>query len=171
MKPPVDVHGPAFRAMFREYDLRGRVAEDELSEDSVRLIANAFGQLLEARGIDRAVVGYDNRPASPGFKEAAVAGLTAAGIDVVDIGLTISPALYFSQHHLGVPAGLMITASHNPSEWCGMKLAHGLSQTLGPAEMRELYDLVVRRGSTVPAVPAAPARAASPTPATPTWTG
>ena len=144
MKPPVDVHGPAFRAMFREYDLRGLVAEDELSDDSVRLIANAFGRLLETRGIDRAVVGYDNRPASPGFKEAAVAGLTAAGIDVVDIGLTISPALYFSQHHLGVPAGLMITASHNPSEWCGMKLAHGFSQTLGPAEMRELYDLVVR---------------------------
>ena len=128
--------------MFREYDLRGRVAEGELSDDSVRLIANAFGRLLAARGMARAVVGYDNRPASPGFKEAAVAGLTAAGIDVVDIGLTISPALYFSQHHLGVPAGLMVTASHNPSEWCGMKLAHGLSRTLGPAEMRELYRLV-----------------------------
>ena len=142
MKPYVDVHAPAFRAMFREYDLRGRVAEEELSDDSVRLIANAFGRLLAARGMAGAVVGYDNRPASPGFKEAAVAGLTAAGIDVVDIGLTISPALYFSQHHLGVPAGLMVTASHNPSEWCGMKLAHGLSRTLGPAEMRELYALV-----------------------------
>ena len=169
MKPPVDVRAAAFRAMFREYDLRGRVAEGELSEGSVRLIANAFGRLLEARGIDRAVVGYDNRPASPGFKEAAVAGLTAAGIDVVDIGLTISPALYFSQHHLGVPAGLMITASHNPSEWCGMKLAHGFSQTLGPAEMRELYDLVVRGERSRPA--AVPARAAPPTPATHTWTG
>ena len=145
----VDVQAPAFRAMFREYDLRGRVTEGELSDDSVRLIANAFGRLLAARGMTRAVVGYDNRPASPGFKEQAAAGLTAAGIDVVDIGLTISPALYFSQHHLGVPAGLMITASHNPSEWCGMKLAHGLSRTLGPAEMRELYTLVTagERGS------------------------
>ena len=142
MKPAVDVQAPAFRAMFREYDLRGRVAEGELSDGSVRLIANAFGRLLAARGMSRAVVGYDNRPASPGFKEAAAEGLTAAGIDVVDIGLTISPALYFSQHHLGVPAGLMVTASHNPSEWCGMKLAHGLSRTLGPAEMRELYALV-----------------------------
>ena len=142
MKPAVDVQAPAFRAMFREYDLRGRVAEGELSDGSVRLIANAFGRLLAARGMSRAVVGYDNRPASPGFKDAAVAGLNAAGIDTVDIGLTISPALYFSQHHLGVPAGLMVTASHNPSEWCGMKLAHGLSRTLGPAEMRELYALV-----------------------------
>ena len=128
--------------MFREYDLRGRVAEEELSDDSVRLIANAFGRLLAARGMTGAVVGYDNRPASPGFKDAAISGLLAAGLDAVDIGLTISPALYFSQHHLGVPAGLMITASHNPSEWCGMKLAHGLSRTLGPAEMRELYALV-----------------------------
>ncbi|MDE0447675.1 MAG: phosphomannomutase/phosphoglucomutase [Spirochaetaceae bacterium] len=142
MQPSFDVRAPAFRAMFREYDLRGRVAEEELSDGSVRLIANAFGRLLAARGMSRAVVGYDNRPVSPGFKEAAVDGLTAAGIDVVDIGLTISPALYFSQHHLGVPAGLMVTASHNPSEWCGMKLAHGLSRTLGPAEMRELYALV-----------------------------
>ena len=127
--------------MFREYDLRGRVAEGELTDDSVRLIANAFGRLLLARGNDRVVVGYDNRPASPGFKDAAVSGLLAAGLEVVDIGLTISPALYFSQYHLESPAGLMITASHNPSDWCGMKLAHGYSRTLGPAEMRELYRL------------------------------
>lgn len=127
--------------MFREYDLRGRVAEGELTDDSVRLIANAFGRLLLARGNDRVVVGYDNRPASPGFKAAAVSGLLAAGLEVVDIGLTISPALYFSQYHLESPAGLMITASHNPSDWCGMKLAHGYSRTLGPAEMRELYRL------------------------------
>ena len=114
MKPPVDLHGPAFRAMFREYDLRGRVAEDELSDDSVRLIANAFGRLLGGTR-NRLRRGRLRQP--PGvarLQEAAVAGLTAAGIDVVDIGLTISPALYFSQHHLGVPAGLMITASHNP---------------------------------------------------------
>lgn len=128
--------------MFREYDLRGRVAEGELTEGSVRLIANAFGRLLLARGNDRVVVGYDNRPASPGFKDAAVSGLLAAGLEVTDIGLTISPALYFSQYHLESPAGLMITASHNPSDWCGMKLAHGYSRTLGPAEMRELYGLV-----------------------------
>ena len=128
--------------MFREYDLRGRVAEGELTDDSVRLIANAFGRLLLARGNDRVVVGYDNRPASPGFKDAAVGGLLAAGLEVTDIGLTISPALYFSQYHLESPAGLMITASHNPSDWCGMKLAHGYSRTLGPAEMRELYGLV-----------------------------
>ena len=127
--------------MFREYDLRGRVAEGELTDDSVRLIANAFGRLLLARGNDRVVVGYDNRPASPGFKDAAVSGLLAVGLEVVDIGLTISPALYFSQYHLESPAGLMITASHNPSDWCGMKLAHGYSRTLGPAEMRELYRL------------------------------
>ena len=127
--------------MFREYDLRGRVAEGELTDDSVRLIANAFGRLMLARGNDRVVVGYDNRPASPGFKDAAVSGLLAAGLEVVDIGLTISPALYFSQYHLESPAGLMITASHNPSDWCGMKLAHGYSRTLGPAEMRELYRL------------------------------
>ena len=138
----VDLRTPAFTAMFREYDLRGRVSDAELNPDSVRAIANAFGRLLERRGIDSAVVGHDLRPASPAFKDAAVAGLRAAGRHVVDVGLTISPALYFSQHHLQVPGGLMVTASHNPSEWSGMKLAHGYSRTLGPAEMRELHALV-----------------------------
>ena len=138
----MDVRDPAFAAMFREYDLRGRVSAAELNPASVRLIANAFGRLLDKQQIGSVVVGHDHRPASPELKDAAVAGLRATGLDVVDIGLTISPALYFSQHHLQVPGGLMITASHNPSEWCGMKLCHGYSKTLGPAEMRELYALV-----------------------------
>ena len=138
----VNIKSAAFKSMFREYDLRGHVSSDELNIDSVRIIANSFGTLLKRRKISSVVVGHDNRPDSSAFKEAAVSGLRSAGCDVVDIGLTISPALYFSQHFLNIPGGLMVTASHNPSDWCGMKMAQGFSQTLGPSEMKELYELV-----------------------------
>ncbi len=139
----IDVASSGFRNMFREYDLRGRVSQEELNPASARLIANAYGRLLRSRGIAGAVLGYDNRRTSLELKNAAALGLLSAGCDVVDVGLTLSPALYFAQHHFQVPGGLMVTASHNPDDWSGMKLASGLSSTLGPEEMKELYRLVV----------------------------
>jgi phosphomannomutase/phosphoglucomutase len=142
----IDVGAPAFRHMFREYDLRGRVNDAELNVESVRLIASAFGTFLRRRSIERVVLGFDNRETSLQFKNAAALGLLSAGCDVVDIGLSLSPVLYFAQHHLEVPGGLMITASHNPNDWSGMKLSAGPSSTLGPGEIRELYAIVVEQG-------------------------
>jgi phosphomannomutase/phosphoglucomutase len=141
----IDVDSAAFRSMFREYDLRGRVSDEELNVESVRRIAHAFGIFLKRRKIDTAVAGYDNRKTSLNFKNAAVTGLLSAGCNVLDIGLTLSPVLYFAQHHFQCPGGLMVTASHNPDDWSGMKLSDGLSRTLGPAQMKELYELVASR--------------------------
>jgi len=138
----IDVGSTAFRSMFREYDLRGRVGEEELNMESVQRVAHAFGILLKKRKIGDVVVGFDNRKTSGDFKNAAATGLLSAGCNVIDIGLTLSPVLYFAQHHYHLPGGLMVTASHNPDDWSGMKLCHGLSKTLGPAEMKELYQLV-----------------------------
>ena len=132
----IDATGKAFRSMFREYDLRGRVSEEELNVESVQRIARAFGVFLKKRKIGEVVVGYDNRKTSLDFKNAAVTGLLAAGCNVIDIGLTLSPVLYFAQHHYRCPGGLMVTASHNPDDWSGMKLCHGLSKTLGPVDSR-----------------------------------
>jgi len=139
----IDTTSTAFRSMFREYDLRGRVNEEELNAESVQRIAHAFGIYLKKRKIDSTVVGYDNRKTSLDFKNAAATGLLSAGCNVIDIGLTLSPVLYFAQHHYHCPGGVMVTASHNPDDWSGMKLADGLSRTLGPAEMKELFQLVV----------------------------
>ena len=69
----IDVSGTAFRSMFREYDLRGRVSEEELNMESVQRIAHAFGILLKKRKIGDVVVGYDNRKTSGDFKNAAIA--------------------------------------------------------------------------------------------------
>jgi len=132
----------AFESMFREYDIRGRVGEDELNTASVERIIAAYAQLLNRRGINRAVLGYDNRSCSPAFASAARSALTEAGINVMDIGLAISPLVYYAQHAYGCEGAVMITASHNPNGWSGFKLAKGLSKTLEPEDIKELYALV-----------------------------
>ena len=133
-----------FRNMFREYDVRGRVNDEELNDDSVSLIIKAFGALLKRHDQtnNTVVVGYDNRSYSPRFSEVAIEAMVQCGFHVIDVGLSLSPVTYFAQYHCKSPAGIMITASHNPDGWCGFKLAHGYSKTLGPQEIKELFAIV-----------------------------
>ena len=133
----------AFKSMFREYDVRGRVSPEELNEKSVALITKAFAAFLAKRNITRVVVGYDNRSCSPSFAEAAIESFVNSGFEVFDIGLSLSPVVYFAQYHLKSEGAMMITASHNPDGWSGFKLAHGYSMTLGTEEIKELYDILV----------------------------
>ena len=77
--------------------------------------------------------------------EAAIESFLESGFDVYDIGMSLSPVLYFAQYHFGCESAMMITASHNPDGWSGFKLAHGYSMTLGTEEIKELYDILTRR--------------------------
>lgn len=135
------------RTLFREYDVRGRVpeifpdAKDELSDAGMTWLGRAFGALARERGRSRAVVGHDLRTYSARLKDRFVEGLSGAGLDVVDVGCCLTPTLYFAQIHLGVQAGAMITASHNPQGWSGMKLATEPVTTLGPDDIGRLRDL------------------------------
>lgn len=104
----------AFRSMFREYDIRGRVCDEELCPENVYRIIKAYSKYLHRRKITRAVVGYDNRSCSPAFAKSAVDALLEEGIDVFYIGLALSPLIYFAQYHLKCEGAVMITASHNP---------------------------------------------------------
>ncbi len=133
-------YSSAFRSMFREYDIRGRVSDEELCPENVYRIVKAYSKYLHAHGIDRAVVGYDNRSCSPSFEQAAIKALTESGIDVWDIGLAVTPLAYFAQYHLGCPGACMITASHNPDGWSGFKLASGYSMTLEPHDIKEVFS-------------------------------
>jgi phosphomannomutase/phosphoglucomutase len=138
------------RTLFREYDVRGRVpeifpaAKDELSDEGMEWLGKAFGVLAKERGRSKAVVGHDLRTYSARLKDRFVAGVASAGLDVVDVGCVCTPTLYFAQIHLAVPAGAMITASHNPQGWSGMKLATEPVATLGPEDIRHLRDLCDR---------------------------
>ncbi len=135
--------------IFREYDVRGVVGRD-LDAEASEVLARAFGTYLRAAGVRRAVIGHDNRASSPDLYAAAIRGLRAAGCDVVAIGLAITPMLYFALHHLRIDGGMMVTASHNPPEFNGFKLACGPGTLYGPQiqQVREIAESgEMRRGA------------------------
>src|SRR5262245_17021700 len=107
--------------IFREYDIRGVVGSDFDAVDMER-IGLAFGTYVRQRGGKRLAVGRDHRLSSESFAAALIKGLGATGCDIVDIGLVPTALLYFSLFHLNTDGGCMITASHNPAEYNGIKL-------------------------------------------------
>ena len=90
----------------------------------------------------RVVVGHDFRSYSQDLCNAFIVGLLSSGVDVIDIGMALSPMLYFAQHRFESPAGAIITASHNENGWTGIKLACGLSATLGPEGILQFRAIV-----------------------------
>jgi phosphomannomutase len=107
--------------IFREYDVRGIVGKS-LTVDGIRLIGQAFGTLLREAGGRTVAVGYDGRLSSPELSAALSEGLTSTGATVRRIGLGPSPMLYFATYHLGTDAGMMVTGSHNPPDYNGIKM-------------------------------------------------
>jgi len=127
--------------IFRGYDLRGLVNQD-LNPTIAEYISKAYGTYLKRRGILRAVVGHDCRATSQEYSDATIKGLTWAGINVVDIGLTMVGTFYWAQYYLNCPGGIFVTASHNPAEYNGFKFANGFSETLVSDGMQELRKMI-----------------------------
>lgn len=132
------------KTMFREYDIRGRESGEELNSDSMYHIARGFAAMLKGKGIVKAVVGHDARGTSEDFYQSAIKGLTDSGISVVAIGTVTTPMSYWSQFHLGIKGLLMVTASHNPVGWNGLKLGTDLCTTLLGKEINDLYAIIER---------------------------
>ena len=124
--------------IYRAYDIRGIYGE-ELTDD----IAEKIGRVFASTVPGKLAVGFDSRVSSPALAKAVISGLTSSGVDVVDIGLVPTPLLYFCIHHLGLDGGIMITGSHNPPEYNGMKLCRGSMTLYGP-EIREIGEKVVK---------------------------
>src|SRR5258706_10708392 len=132
------------RTMFREYDLRGRESDDELNDTSVYYLGRGFGAFLKKRNLTETVVGHDARGTSESFHANMIKGLVESGINVVDIGTVTTPMSYWSQYYLKVKGLVMITASHNPAGWNGVKFGTDFSYTLLTDEMQELYDIIAK---------------------------
>ncbi len=133
--------GNVSREIFREYDIRGVVGKD-LTVEAARGIGRAYAAYMTRNGQHGTVaVGRDNRPSGSALRDALVAGLTAGGLDVVDVGIVPTPLVYWSLHHLDVIGGVQITGSHNPPEYNGFKLCVG-TQSLHGTEIQELYELL-----------------------------
>jgi phosphomannomutase/phosphoglucomutase len=125
--------------IFRTYDIRG-LAETELTTDFVRTLGLACGRFFLEHGEDRVVVGRDNRLSSDRIFADLTAGLTAAGCAIIDLGVTVTPLFYYARIHWNINAGVMITASHNPSGFNGFKIALGDGTIYGEQIQRLRID-------------------------------
>ena len=133
-------------ALIKAYDIRGVVPE-QWGPDLSREVGTAFVEVLGIRSSDggtgRIVVGHDMRPTGPDLVAAFIDGVTATGVDVVNIGLCSTDGLYFASGRLDIP-GAMFTASHNPAEYNGIKLCRAgaapVGQDSGLSQIRELVE-------------------------------
>ncbi|MGA0033594.1 MAG: phosphomannomutase/phosphoglucomutase, partial [Burkholderiales bacterium] len=112
-------HPPA--AIFKAYDIRGIVG-DTLTIAGTETIGRAIGSEAQARGRGSVVIGRDGRHSGPDLAAALARGLRASGIDVIDVGQVATPMLYFAAHELGTLSGVMVTGSHNPPQYNGLKM-------------------------------------------------
>jgi phosphomannomutase/phosphoglucomutase len=134
-KPGAAAEIPA--GIFRAYDIRGVVGKT-LTAPIVELIGRAIGSEAAARGQKQLAVGRDGRKSSPELTAALIRGLTAAGRDVIDVGVVPTPLLYFATHHLGTNSGVMVTGSHNGPEYNGIKIVLG-GEALSEDSIQKLY--------------------------------
>ncbi|WP_297732620.1 phosphomannomutase/phosphoglucomutase [uncultured Maricaulis sp.] len=135
---------------FREYDARwwfGHPGSDkapELNLYGVQALGMGLGTLIHELGVEpKIAVGHDFRSYSLSVKQALEVGLMAAGIEVHDIGLALSPVAYFAQFDLDLPCVAMVTASHNSNGWTGVKMGANRPLTFGPDEMSRLREIVL----------------------------
>ena len=139
---------------FKAYDVRGRVPE-ELNEDLAYQIGRAYAAFLSPA---RVAVGRDMRTSSLPLTAALTAGLNDAGVEVWDLGLCGTEQVYFYTSHLELDGGIMVTASHNPPEYNGMKFVREESRPIsGDTGLQDIE--AVGRGPEVPAPAPSPGRA------------
>lgn len=123
-------------SILRAYDIRGIVGET-LSEIDAYYVGRAFASRVKREGGKVVCVGRDGRLSSPEMMQSVIKGLNEGGMDVVSVGLGPTPLVYFAMHHLKADAGLMVTGSHNPSNYNGFKMC--LSS--GPMFGHDLHEL------------------------------
>jgi phosphomannomutase len=127
---------------FKAYDVRGRVPED-LDEDIVHRVGRAYAEFIRPR---RVAVGRDIRLSSPPLAAALIRGLTESGVDVLDIGVGGTEMVYFATFHLGLDGGIMVTASHNPPNYNGMKMVREKSMPISADSGLEQIRAIAERG-------------------------
>jgi phosphomannomutase/phosphoglucomutase len=109
------------REIFKAYDIRGIVGKT-LTPEIVQAIGQSIGSEAADRGVSAIVIGRDGRLSGPDLARALAAGIQAAGVNVIDIGMVATGMLYFATYELGTGSGVMVTGSHNPPDYNGLKM-------------------------------------------------
>jgi phosphomannomutase/phosphoglucomutase len=128
--------------IFKAYDIRGVVGRT-LTPEIAEAVGRAVGSEARERGQRAAAIGRDGRHSGPQLAEALARGLQKSGLDVVDIGQVATPMLYFATHHLGTHTGVMVTGSHNPPEYNGLKVMIA-KETLAGEAIQRLRERIER---------------------------
>jgi phosphomannomutase/phosphoglucomutase len=140
---PLAVHedgAPIDPSIFRAYDIRG-VVNQTLTTDAVRLIGRAIGSESLQRGRNTVVVARDGRLSGPALCQALVEGIISTGCDVRDIGCVPTPVLYFATYYLDTQTGVMVTGSHNPPDYNGLKMVID-GETLSGESIQSLRERI-----------------------------
>ncbi|MEO8531995.1 MAG: phosphomannomutase/phosphoglucomutase, partial [Deltaproteobacteria bacterium] len=133
---------------FREYDARWRFPE-QFDLDGARQLGVALGAFFFTKHAQpRVVCGHDLRSYARDVQTALIDGLVTSGVQVIDIGMCLSPMAYFAQVHLAANCVAMVTASHNPNGWTGVKMGYETPFTLGPDDMAALRDMTLSANCT-----------------------
>lgn len=132
MKPPAEI--------FKAYDIRGIVGKT-LTPEIVEAIGHAIGSEAAARRQTQICIGYDGRLSGPDFAAALAQGIRKSGIHVIDLGMVATPMVYFAAYHLGTQCGVMVTGSHNPPDYNGIKMVLG-GETLSGAAIQGLRSRI-----------------------------
>ncbi len=127
--------------IFRAYDIRG-VVENALTPDAVQQIGQAFATEALEQGQKTVVIGRDGRLSSPELAQRLSEGLRAGGCDVIDIGMVPTPVLYYATHKLKTGTGIMVTGSHNPPQYNGLKMLIA-GNTLYGDGIKAFYHMIV----------------------------
>jgi len=131
------------KKIFRAYDIRGTVP-DELNVETVELIGRALGTLTKRKGESKILVARDGRESGPELSEALKKGLISTGCEAVDVGMVPTPLLYFATKTTGISSGLMLTGSHNPSQYNGIKSVIA-GKTLFGDDVTGVYQSIVEK--------------------------
>jgi phosphomannomutase/phosphoglucomutase len=130
-------------SIFRAYDIRG-VVDQTLTRNAVTLIGRAIGSEALQRGRNTFAIGRDGRLSGPDLSAALIAGIVSTGCDVKDIGCVPTPVLYFATHYLDTQNGVVVTGSHNPPDYNGLKIVIDGETLSGPA-IQSLRERVENR--------------------------
>lgn len=130
------------KTIFKAYDIRG-VIGSTLDAGIARRIGQAFGAAALAKGERTVIIGRDGRLSGPELAQALAAGLQAAGVDVIDLGMVATPMVYFATNVLKARSGIMVTGSHNPPDYNGFKMVLAGEAIYGDA-IQALYQAIER---------------------------
>jgi phosphomannomutase/phosphoglucomutase len=142
---------PLSKTIFKAYDIRG-VIDSTLDAGIATRIGQAFGRAALAKGEQTVVIGRDGRLSGPELAAALAAGLQAAGVNVIDLGVVATPMLYYATHELDARSGIMVTGSHNPPNYNGFKMVLA-GEAIHGETITALFNSIAQHDGSAAAVP------------------